>query len=202
MDRFRYQVTPFSPIKELIPGQSINRPFTTDLTKEEVFICMKHGPVYRAFHNQPLIKVTGENIDKLHRKALEEEKTENQSNHTENAENVIVEDKGSVEEPKTDAPTEQEVVENHDNEIKEENSVVEEASDDTTVEAETKVEGESTDVENHDDETKEETPELEEVKDSDLDSMMVESEPVAESNNHQEQKPQYNTYNNKKKKHH
>lgn len=188
MDRFRYQVTPFSPIRDLIPGQSINRPFTTDLTKEEVFICMKHGPVYRAFHNQPLIKVTGENIDKLHRKALEEEKTENQSNHTENAENVIVEDKGSVEESKTDAPTEQDAVENHDGETKEENSAVEGTSEDATaetVEAETKVE--------------EETPELEEVKDADLDSMMVESEPVV-----QEQKPQqYNTYNNnKKKKHH
>lgn len=188
MDRFRYQVTPFSPIKDLIPGQSLNRPFTTDLTKEEVFTCMKHGPVYRVFPGQPLIKVTGENIDKLHRTALEEEKTETPSIYTKNEENIIVEDKGSAEEPKTEAPTEQEVVENHDDEIKEENSVEEEKSEEVAVETETKVE---------------ETAELEEVNDSDLDSMMVESEPVAESNN-QEHKPQYNTYNNnnKKKKHH
>lgn len=199
MDRFRYQVTPFSPIRDLIPGQSINRPFTTDLTKEEVFICMKHGPVYRAFHNQPLIKVTGENIDKLHRKALEEEKTENQSNPTENAENAIVEDKGSAEESKTDAPTEQDAVENHDGEINEENSAVEETSEGTTVETDITVEDETSGEATVEAETKvEEAPELEEVKDADLDSMMVESEPTT-----QQQKPQYNTYNNnKKKKHH
>ena len=41
--RFRYQVTPYSPIKDLIPGQSLRRAFTSDLTKDEVLLCMKHG---------------------------------------------------------------------------------------------------------------------------------------------------------------
>ena len=49
MDRYKYSVTPFSPIKELIPGKSIRAPFVADLNKDEVFLCMKHGPVFRLF---------------------------------------------------------------------------------------------------------------------------------------------------------
>ena len=66
MNRYRYSVTPFSPIKELIPGKSIRTPFTADLDKDEVFLCMKHGPVYRLFPGKDPIKVTGSNFESLH----------------------------------------------------------------------------------------------------------------------------------------
>lgn len=66
MDRYKYSVTPFSPIRDLIPGKSIRSPFSADLTKEEVFLCMKHGPVYRLFPGKDPIKVTGSNFESLH----------------------------------------------------------------------------------------------------------------------------------------
>lgn len=73
MDRYKYSVTPFIPIKDLIPGKLIRKPFSTDLTKEEVLLCMKHGPVHRLFVGMKPIKVTGSNIDFLHRPTYEEE---------------------------------------------------------------------------------------------------------------------------------
>ena len=76
MDRYKYSVTPFSPIKELIPGQSIRAPFSADLNKDEVFICMKHGPVYRLFPGKDPIRVTGSNFESLHKAKFEEEKEE------------------------------------------------------------------------------------------------------------------------------
>ena len=73
MDRYKYSVTPFSPIKELIPGKSIRAPFSADLSMDEVFMCMKHGPVYRLFPGKDPIRVTGSNLESLHRPKLEEE---------------------------------------------------------------------------------------------------------------------------------
>ena len=73
MDRYKYSVTPFIPIKDLIPGKLIRKPFSADLNKEEVLLCMKHGPVHRLFVGMKPIKVTGSNIDFLHRPTYEEE---------------------------------------------------------------------------------------------------------------------------------
>ena len=72
MDRYKYSVTPFSPIKELIPGKSIRAPFVADLDKEEVFMCMKHGPVFRLFPGKEPIRVTGSNFETLHKSKFED----------------------------------------------------------------------------------------------------------------------------------
>ena len=68
MERFLYEVKPLRPIRK--PGQSeIRRPFVALLTIDEVKEYMKYGPVYRKYAdvNKEMIKVTGENIAKLHR---------------------------------------------------------------------------------------------------------------------------------------
>ena len=66
MDRYRYSVTPYTPITKLQPGIALRRPFSADLNREEVFLCMKHGPVYRIFPGQNPIRVTGANFESLH----------------------------------------------------------------------------------------------------------------------------------------
>lgn len=110
--RFRYQVTPYSPIKDLIPGQSLRRPFTSDLTKEEVLLCMKHGPVARLFPGKLPIKVTGANLNNLHKKDFESDFVDVTSKYTEDAKKVEIEQPGVPEEPKTEVPTEQNLSEN------------------------------------------------------------------------------------------
>ena len=106
-ERFTYEVRPHTPIKELVPGRVIVKPTTTKLTKEEVLICMKHGPVYRLFPGKTPIRVLGANLDQLHQAELVESKNEvKASNHTENAEFCTREQEGVSEEPKTDEVTE------------------------------------------------------------------------------------------------
>jgi hypothetical protein len=106
MDRFKYSVTPYTPIKDLIPGKLIMRPFSADLDKEEVFICMKHGPVYRLFVGKAPIKVTGENFPLLHRATPGDEITATKYNYTVIDENVARATEEVTEPMKTDAPTE------------------------------------------------------------------------------------------------
>lgn len=106
MDRFKYSVTPYTPIKDLIPGKLIMRPFSADLNKEEVFICMKHGPVYRLFVGKAPIKVTGENFPHLHRATPGDEITATKYNYTVIDENVARATEEVTEPMKTDAPTE------------------------------------------------------------------------------------------------
>ena len=110
--RFRYQVTPYSPIKDLIPGQSLRRPFTSDLTKEEVLLCMKHGPVSRLFPGKLPIKVTGSNLDSLHRKQFEGDFIDITSKYTGEAKKAVIEHPEVASEPKTEVPTEEKSVEN------------------------------------------------------------------------------------------
>ena len=68
-ERFTYQIIPRRPIRNLIPGQSITKPCSVKLTKEEVHLCMDYASVYRYFPkvDDGLVKVTGDNIDRLHR---------------------------------------------------------------------------------------------------------------------------------------
>lgn len=110
--RYRYQVTPYSPIKDLIPGQSLRRPFTSDLTKDEVLLCMKHGPVSRLFPGKLPIKVTGSNIDNLHKKDFEGDFVDVASIDTENDKKVEIEQPKVTEESKTEVPTEVNSAEN------------------------------------------------------------------------------------------
>ena len=67
MERFLYEVRPNRPIH--IPGQSgIKKPFVSLLTLDEVREYMKYGPVYRKYAdpNKEMVRVTGENMNKLH----------------------------------------------------------------------------------------------------------------------------------------
>ena len=111
--RFRYQVTPFSPIKDLIPGQSLRRPFTSDLTKDEVLLCMKHGPVSRLFPGKLPIKVTGSNIDSLHKKDFESDFVDVAPKDTGNDEKIGIEHSEVSEESKTEVPTASNLDENN-----------------------------------------------------------------------------------------
>lgn len=123
--RFRYQVTPYSPIKDLIPGQSLRRAFTSDLTKDEVLLCMKHGPVCRLFPGKLPIKVTGSNIDSLHKKDFESDFVDVASKDTVNTEKIEIEHPDVSEEPKTEVPTTQNPDENNVNNKNNENSIPE-----------------------------------------------------------------------------
>jgi hypothetical protein len=145
MDRFKYSVTPYTPIKDLIPGKLIMRPFSADLDKEEVFICMKHGPVYRLFVGKAPIKVTGENFPLLHRATPGDEITATKYNYTVIDENVARATEEVTEPMKTDAPTEvepasEEVVDETEvsvEPVEEEVTAEEDADDQEVVEDET-----------------------------------------------------------------
>jgi hypothetical protein len=145
MDRFKYSVTPYTPIKDLIPGKLIMRPFSADLDKEEVFICMKHGPVYRLFVGKAPIKVTGENFPLLHRATPGDEITATKYNYTVIDENVARATEEVTEPMKTDAPTEvepasEEVVDETEvsvEPVEEEVAAEEDADDQEVVEDET-----------------------------------------------------------------
>ena len=65
-ESFMYQIVPRRPIRSLIPGKNINRPCSLKLTKEQVILCMKYGPVYRCMPGSNPIRVTGKNLDSLH----------------------------------------------------------------------------------------------------------------------------------------
>lgn len=109
MDRFRYQVTPFSPINNLFPGKSVRVPFSADLTKEEVLLCMKKGPVYRIMPNgQPPVRITGSNLDQYHRDLTKKEtKKVIPSIETVEEEKPIIQNTDTLEDPKVEASTEQ-----------------------------------------------------------------------------------------------
>lgn len=122
--RFRYQVTPFSPIKDLIPGQSLRRAFTSDLTKDEVLLCMKHGPVCRLFPGKLPIRVTGSNIDSLHKKDFESDFVDVTPKDTVNTEKIEIGQPDVSEELKTGVPTTQNLDENNVGTENNENSTI------------------------------------------------------------------------------
>lgn len=175
MDKFRYQVTPFTPINNLIKGKSLRRPFSSDLTKEEVFICMKHGPVYRLLPGQTPIRVTGSNIDQLHTDPTAKNKEET-SNDTTKTEINEIEQSVVAETPIIEAPTE---------EIKEELT----ESEEYTVNEEESIEVEDV----------EESEEVLEDESEDDEEMI--SLTQVDQNYNQPQFKNYNNYNKKKKRH-
>lgn len=186
MDRFKYSVTPYTPIKDLIPGKLIMRPFSADLDKEEVFICMKHGPVYRLFVGKAPIKVTGENFPLLHRATPGDEITATKYNYTVIDENAARATEEVAEPMKTDASTEVE-------------PASEEVVDETQVSEETVEEVEAVPVE-EEAVAEEDVDDQEEVVEGDSVEEEVEeeitAEPVAAP------QPQNNNHNrNKKRKH-
>lgn len=184
MDKFRYQVTPFTPINNLIKGKSLRRPFSSDLTKEEVFICMKHGPVYRILPGQTPIRVTGSNIDQLHTDPTAKNKEE-VSNDTTNAEINEIEQPVVTESPINEASTEEikeELTESEEYTVNEEESIEVEDSEEVVVD----------DIE--------ESEELVEYESEDDEEEMIPLTQVNQNSN-QPQFKNYNNYNKKKKRH-
>ena len=76
--KYAYKVMPRIPIRGI--GKSIIRkPTVINLEKEEVGFCLNHGPVYRKFNENTLVRVYRENIDRLHQKEyVTEEEVEEQ----------------------------------------------------------------------------------------------------------------------------
>ncbi len=66
-ERYLYEIRPIKPIKDLIPGKLIKKPCSMQLTKDEVLHCMKYGSVWRRFTGKDPLKVTGNNLDFMHR---------------------------------------------------------------------------------------------------------------------------------------
>lgn len=65
--RFLYSVNPRRVIKNLSEVPVVRTAKSLYLTKEDVAICIKHGPVYRRFANEKRNeRVTTLNIDRLH----------------------------------------------------------------------------------------------------------------------------------------
>ena len=193
--RFRYQVTPYSPIKDLIPGQSLRRAFTSDLTKEEVLLCMKHGPVARLFPGKLPIRVTGSNLDSLHKKQFEGDFIDMTSKYTGSEKKDVIDTPKVPEESKTEPPTEVNSVENTEStESVAENTEVVDSTPDKVPEVDITEEAPSEEVD-----TEVESKESEDAEDDDEgETLSVEdnTQPVNASNNNN------NQYHNKKKKRH
>lgn len=86
-DTYTYSIYPNRPIRDLIPGKSIKRPISLQLTKDEVIHCMEYGPVYRVFPGKKPIRVIGSELDNLHKSAEDYEFAKNEAepnNYTEN----------------------------------------------------------------------------------------------------------------------
>jgi len=190
MDRFRYQVTPFQPINNLIPGKSLRRPFSSDLTKEEVLLCMKCGPVFRVVSGSTPIRVTGSNLDQLHRENITEKESEikEESNTTVIAENAPIQDTVVVEEPKIEAPTE---VVPEENDVVEEVTPSEEPVEEVIEDAIREEVVEETEEEKQEEEKKENNGVIEIPMGLNI-----------SNNNNPNARPQQNYYNGKKNKHH
>lgn len=70
-DRYTYSIFPRRPIRNLVPGKSIRKACTLQLTYDEVLKCISYGPVYRILVGYAPIRVTGSNLASLHISTLE-----------------------------------------------------------------------------------------------------------------------------------
>ena len=221
MERFLYEVRPMRPI--IIPGkQGVKKPFTALLTIDEVRDYMKYGPVFRKYaeYGKEMVRVTGENINLLHRAPesntpakkisvadvlpaetkVNVEQAEPKKFNVEESTAPVVEDSSieeinsnAVEEPVADDSP---VDTNDGKEIidsKEEVEAVEEPTETTDVDQESDTLSESPleEVEGTDEEVVESTESEEQVEDSTDEA----SEEVRDANDNK----QHNNYNGKKK---
>ena len=104
--KFAYQVYPHRPIRDVIPGQVIFKPTILQLTKDQAGKCIGFGPIYRLMNGQAPIKLTGENINKLHRATLNDVIVDNRTDNTETHVEEQIPETVVEEEPKTDTTEE------------------------------------------------------------------------------------------------
>lgn len=176
-ERYLYEVRPVKPI--IIGNTSIRRPCSIQLTKEEVKEYMHSASIYRKFTDVNIepIKVTGENLDSLHRKSFKSE-----------AKVFSVPKVELPKEEKVEIPEEEkkeEVIEDDAKKLKEEESSVT-LSDDTeeTIEVETEVSNSSYEEVKEEDETVENDSKVE--IDSSSESIEKENVDVEVSENSEE----------------
>lgn len=134
MERYMYEVRPYKPISNLIPGKTIWRAQTLKLTKEEVIKCMNNAHVYRHFPGKPLIKVTKSNLDELHVSSLEGKKEKVPYDKTENTVEAPISEVELPEEPKTEALTDEKIEETDVETPVEESTEEDEVVENTAVE--------------------------------------------------------------------
>lgn len=67
-ERYLYEIRPIKPIKDLIPDKQLMKACSMHLTKDEVLKCLSNATIWRKFPGRTPIKVTGENLDRLHKK--------------------------------------------------------------------------------------------------------------------------------------
>ena len=199
MDRYRYSVTPYTPITKLQPGIALRRPFSADLNREEVFLCMKHGPVYRIFPGQNPIRVTGANFESLHVAKPGDIFSEEPATNTEDTVKEQNHEPVVPETAKEEVPTKVEVVPEQENtkteEVVETPTEAEETEDDSE-EVAAAVE-ESDEVVDDDDD---EDGEALEVEDESGEEEEDQTNVAAPAQNHNNQQNYNNKHNKKHKK--
>ena len=134
--KFKYIVRPSIPIRGVF-DRTIHKETLMELEKEEVKICLKHGPVFRRFDLSNSVKVTLLNLDRLHNEKFI---PENEWNKTPVVEAVVTPEV-TAEEPTVDETAIETVVEKEEvvepvvEETTEPEEVVEETSEATVEEA-------------------------------------------------------------------
>lgn len=193
-ETYTYAIYPNIPIKDLIPGKLINKPVSLQLTKKEVLHCMKFGPVYRIMRGKKPIRVTGSNIDELHKSAQKQEIFENTNNYSSDEEIEQNQEEVVQEDTKTDIPEEDNL--NQEQEVVENTPVSEPVE-----EVENNTEESTTDNE----EPAEDTLEVNEIQDEESDDTNNVEVSNDNSTNNQEKyhinSQQFKSNYNKKKKH-
>lgn len=126
-EKYTYQIYPHRPIRGVIDGKpNVFGPAVIKLTKEEAIKCIGYGPVYRLMPGESPIRVTGDNIEKVHRASLKATIIDSPTNSTETVEKPQIQEPTVQEEPKEEVPTVEE-------EPKNEESVVEPIIEEETV---------------------------------------------------------------------
>ena len=104
-ERYTYQIFPRRPIKNLIPKKGIRKPCALQLTKEEVKICMASGPVYRCIPGKAPVRVTGSNLDELHKSSFSSNSKINKNKDTNNGDKIDLSNSNDAEASKLDEVT-------------------------------------------------------------------------------------------------
>jgi len=203
--RFTYIVNPRRPIRGISDMPVIKSSKTLKLTKEEVLIAMKCGPVYRKFANEGIQeRVDGANIDRLHNEKFISEREYSGTSIPVVKNNTVNADNTAVETPQMESI--EDTVENEAPENTASELAVEESEEEPAVENEVTGEVSSIEAQNVEEDTDEnDTEEVEtsEEVEEDSDSVAtdnVNSEEKETNGNNQHIVADYNG-NRKKKKH-
>ena len=204
--RFTYIVNPRRPIKGISDMPVIKSSKTLKLTKEEVLIAMKCGPVYRKFANEGIQqRVDGANLDRLHNEKFISEREYSGTSIPVIKNNNTITETPVVEAPEVvpvEEPVKNEAPENTVSEAAVEEVEEEPAATEEVVEEVSSIEAQNVEEDTDENDT-EEVETSDEVEEDDSDSVAtnnVNSEQTEANGNNQPIVADYNG-NRKKKKH-